>query len=399
MFLILLLSVTVTVWLFLSLGFIRHLNMSQIKKTTLHLLLALTVILSIGGQFFIRRQWIHVNEQWFGYAAWFVYIAMGFLSLLFFCALAARIALWVANRVRTDEPETDLTRRGHIRKTLGAAAFATAAASTGYGVKLANGEFDVTTLSMLVPHLPESLRKLRIVQISDLHIGPLVQKEFVRRLVESVNKLKADIFVITGDLGDGDPEVLAEHIKPLERVVASIGRLYVTGNHEYYWGGQKWIKHMEQAGYIPLLNKYVLCGKNGIDKILVAGIPDFTAKRLGPEHAPDIQKALRNPHFDFDSLTDAQRSGFVKILLAHRPSEAELAAKLGFDIQLSGHTHAGQYFPFTLIVHAFHKYVSGFHWVKRLQLYVNRGTGYWGPPIRLRSLPEITVIELENRDE
>lgn len=398
MFLILLLSVTATVWLFLSLGFIRHLNASRYAKIALHVLLGLAIVCAIGGQFFLRRQGLHINERWFRYVAWSVYTSMGFLSLLFVCALVARVALWVARRVRTDEPETDLTRRGHITKTLGAAVFATAATSTGYGIKLAVGEFDVTTLTILVPHLPDNLRKLRIVQISDLHIGPTIQKEFVRRLVETVNKLKADIFVVTGDLGDGDPDVLAEHIKPLERVVASIGRLYVTGNHEYYWGADKWIRHMEQAGYMPLLNKYVLCGKNGVDKILVAGIPDSAAKQFGADQ-PDLQKALHNPHFEFDKLTDAQRSGLVKVLLAHRPNEADQAAKLGFDLQLSGHTHAGQYFPFTWVVHAFHKYVSGFHWVQRLQLYVNRGTGYWGPPIRLRSLPEVTVIELDNREE
>ena len=223
--------------------------------------------------------------------------------------------------------------------------------------------------------IPASL-DYRLVQWSDVHIGPTIQRRFVESLVERTNALKADAIVITGDLVDGHVDDLRHAIEPLRDLRARDGVFVVTGNHEYYWHAGEWVKEFERLGLTFLKNEHRVVNGN----LVIAGVTDPAGRDT---HKPDARAALAG----------APRDAF-RILLAHRPQAAQDASRLGVDLQLSGHTHGGQFFPFNLLIRWFQPVVAGLHRVGDMLLYVSRGTGYWGPPSRLGFGGEITVIEL-----
>ena len=216
----------------------------------------------------------------------------------------------------------------------------------------------------------------RIVQWSDVHIGPTIQRRFVESLVERTNALKADAIVITGDLVDGYVDGLRDAIEPLRNLRARDGVFIVTGNHEYYWRASEWVREFARLGLTFLKNEHRIIN----DDLVIAGVTDPAGRYT---HKPDIVKAL----------SGAPRHAF-KVLLAHRPQAAQAASKLGVDLQLSGHTHGGQFFPFNLLIRWFQPVVAGLHRIGATLLYVSRGTGYWGPPSRLGVGGEVTLIEL-----
>jgi hypothetical protein len=227
------------------------------------------------------------------------------------------------------------------------------------------------------------LEGLKIVQISDLHIGPLIQKKFVQKVVEQINSLDADFLFITGDLVDGSFDKYSEHLSPLEFVKTKYGVFYVTGNHEYYSGVMKWIQKFKEIGFVVLLNSNsVINIKN--TKLLIAGVTDLKAGNFIDSHKT-------NPSLASHTIEKVD----YKILLAHQPNSIFEASKYNFDLQFSGHTHGGQYFPSTILIYLFQKFVSGFYKYKNTLLYVSKGTGYWGPPLRLGASPEITYFELK----
>ena len=223
--------------------------------------------------------------------------------------------------------------------------------------------------------IPASL-DYRLVQWSDVHIGPTIQRRFVESLVERTNALNADAVVITGDLVDGHVDDLRHAIEPLRDLRARDGVFVVTGNHEYYWRASEWVKEFERLGLTFLKNEHRVVSPN----LVIAGVTDPAGRDT---HKPDTQAALAG----------APRDAF-RILLAHRPQAAQDASRLGVDLQLSGHTHGGQFFPFNLLIRWFQPVVAGLHRVGDMLLYVSRGTGYWGPPSRLGVGGEITLIEL-----
>ncbi|MEQ1666597.1 MAG: metallophosphoesterase, partial [Bdellovibrionales bacterium] len=173
------------------------------------------------------------------------------------------------------------------------------------------------------------------------------------------------------------------HVEPLSLLRAPHGVLYVTGNHEYYWGVERWLEKIKQLGMQPLLNENLILNIGGA-KILIAGVTDTSAEMFKVEHRSDPRKAIKN----------SDNSDF-KVLLAHRPDSYLEAEAAGFNLQLSGHTHAGQFFPFNFIVALVHKYYRGLNLYKRMWVYVNSGTGYWGPANRFAVPSEITLIELK----
>ena len=183
------------------------------------------------------------------------------------------------------------------------------------------------------------------------------------------------MIVLTGDIGDGDPEVLSEDLEPLRRLRAPQGVYYVTGNHEHYWDAKKWVDTMAQLGITPLANQGVrLTGP--FSQVGVAGILDFY---------PDLASA-------WAQVADCS----VRLLLAHQPKHAEAAARIGFEMQFSGHTHNGQFYPWVWIVKLVHRHSAGLSREGAMRVYVNRGTGYWGPPVRLGAPSEITFFELSS---
>lgn len=232
--------------------------------------------------------------------------------------------------------------------------------------------------------LEPALDGLRIVQISDLHVGLTIRGAYVRRVVRAANELEADILALTGDFVDGSVAHLARHVAPLAELQPAGRVFFVPGNHEYYSGVEPWLAHFRSLGFKVLLNEHAALSIRGAH-IVVGGVLDPAAARVsGPQHVPRPELAAGR-----------DVGAALRVLLAHNPKLAPLAQAAGFDLQLSGHTHAGQFFPWTLAVRLIHApHVAGLSRSGRMWVYVSAGTGTWGPPIRLGSEPELTLIRL-----
>ena len=235
--------------------------------------------------------------------------------------------------------------------------------------------------SIMLPKtgLPDDLAGFKIAQISDLHIGATINKPYVEKVVSMVNGLKPDIIVLTGDIGDGKTEHYREDIEPLRFLKSRYGSFFVPGNHEYYWNANEWLTVMNNIGVINLVNRGKII-RHKSHAILIGGVPDKLSGLY-----PDLA-GIQASH-------ESENTAF-KILLSHRPGIALEANRHGYNLQLSGHTHAGQFFPWTIVVKFVHKHVKGLHKIGDMWLYVNTGTGSWGPLIRLGSSPEITLLTL-----
>jgi len=230
--------------------------------------------------------------------------------------------------------------------------------------------------------LPTALEGFTIAQITDIHVGPTIKHQFVRGIVDRVNHLKADMVAITGDLVDGSVADLAPHTAPLADLRSRHGTYFVTGNHEYYSGARAWIDEMRRLGTCVLLNEHVVIEHDGAT-IAIAGVTDYSAHHFNPEHRSD-------PHGALAGVPD----GAVKLLLAHQPRSAHRAEDAGFDLQLSGHTHGGQFWPWNHFVRMQQPFTAGLHRLGLMWIYISRGTGYWGPPMRFGAPSEITRIRL-----
>jgi predicted MPP superfamily phosphohydrolase len=239
----------------------------------------------------------------------------------------------------------------------------------------------VRNVEVPVDGLPSALHGFTIAQISDIHVGPTIKGPYVRRIVDAVNALGADAVAVTGDLVDGRVHDLAVHVAPLAALRSRHGTFFVTGNHEYYSGADEWIAELRRVGVQVLLNEHVVLRHQGA-QLVMAGVADTSAHHFDAQHRSDPQRALQG----------APADAGLRVLLAHQPRSAEAAAQAGFDVQLSGHTHGGQYWPWNLFVKLQQPYTSGLHRLKQLWIYTSRGTGYWGPPLRLGAPSEITRL-------
>ena len=234
-----------------------------------------------------------------------------------------------------------------------------------------------------IADLPQGLDGFRIVQISDLHLGPLVGAPKVARLVVRVNALEPDLIAITGDLVDGEADGVKGKAALMAALKATHGVCFVTGNHEYYSGVAKWIPVIRSLGWNVLDNEHTVIIQNGA-RLVVAGMPDPAAGgRRGVGKGPDLAKALAG------APEDATR-----ILLFHPPTGYEAAEKAGVALQLSGHTHSGQYFPWSLVVQPLFHFPKGLSRWGNLWIYTSVGTGFWGPPNRFLVPSELTLITL-----
>jgi predicted MPP superfamily phosphohydrolase len=201
-------------------------------------------------------------------------------------------------------------------------------------------------------------------------------------VVNGVNDLSADVVALTGDLVDGSVKRLAHDVDPLKTIRSRYGNYFVTGNHEYYSGAPDWIRKVRSLGFDVLLNENRLIAHEK-GRILLAGVTDYRGGHFFKTHQSDPVKAV-----------SGAAPAHVKILLAHQPKNIYAAAEAGFDLQISGHTHGGQFYPWNLFVGLVQPFVTGLHRYEDTQIYVSGGTGYWGPPLRLGSPSEIALIRL-----
>ncbi len=230
--------------------------------------------------------------------------------------------------------------------------------------------------------LPKELEGFTIAQISDIHIGQTIKRNFVEAIVDRVNRLKADMIAITGDVVDGSVPDLAQHTEPLARLESRHGTYVVTGNHEYYSGVHAWIRELERLGTRVLVNEHVVLDHEGA-ALTVAGVTDWSAHHFDPSQKSDPEAAAKGAP-----------AHVLKVLLAHQPRSAPFAEAAGYHLQLSGHTHGGQFWPWNFLVHLQQPFTAGLNRLGRMWVYVSRGTGYWGPPMRFGVPSEITLIRL-----
>lgn len=386
-FLVLLLGV-----LYVGLRLLAPFDLSRRARVGLWMVLA---VLLIGVLWFPLAMVLPVGlEGTDGEAArsWFVFTSMGALLLLGL-ALVARDLLWLLGWTvrwvgrRGDGSgggsSEERTRRRFLYQT---SSFGAAAAAGLLGAGAFSGarrRAGVARVTVAIDGLPSALDGFRIVQITDLHIGNTIRRPFVEAVVAGVNQLDGDLVAVTGDLTDGTVDMLRDEVAPMAALRARHGVFFVTGNHDYYFGdGARWVEEARRLGMISLVNEHRVIERDGA-LLVVAGVPDYRAGDYVGEHASDPAA----------SLVGAPE-GAPKILLAHQPRSAPEAAALGFDLQLSGHTHGGQVVPFHLVARLTQPVLSGLHRIDRTWLYVSRGTGYWGPPLRLGAPSEITVVTL-----
>ncbi len=314
--------------------------------------------------------------------AWVGYVWMGAMFLTLVLLWGGELVRW--GWVKSAQVmAVNAGRRDFLAQVLAGGATTFAIALSGWGVWSAVRPVEVKRLTVRLKKLPEALRGLRLVQLTDMHVGPTIGRNFVEDIVGKVNELDADIVAITGDLIDGSVEELGEAVRPLGRLRAKHGTYFVTGNHEYYSGADEWLTFLLEIGVRPLRNEHVEVGDNGAS-IHVAGVDDWTAHQFGNGHGSDMSRAL-----------EGRDETKPVVLLAHQPVHFDQAKEHGVDLQISGHTHGGQIFPFGFLTRLVQPFLSGLHRRGDSQIYVSSGTGYWGPPMRIAAPSEITLIELE----
>jgi uncharacterized protein len=242
----------------------------------------------------------------------------------------------------------------------------------------------VVRVDVPITDLPASLHGFTLAQISDIHVGPTIRQDYLQRIVTRVNALGADVVAITGDLVDGRVSELAPHVAPLAALQSRHGTFFVTGNHEYYSGAEAWIDELRRLGLTVLMNEHVVL-RHGVlaESLILAGVTDFSAGHFNAAHKSDPHAALLG-----------SPAGAVRVLLAHQPRSAMAAAAAGFHLQLSGHTHGGQFWPWNFFVRFQQPFTAGLNRLHDLWVYTSRGTGYWGPPKRFGAASEITMLTL-----
>lgn len=311
------------------------------------------------------------------------------LGFLFYALLHLLLAdlWWLArkalNRERAPKDPPDPSRRVLFRRVAAGLGAGSSTALAWVGDRNVSGELSLPETQVRLPRLPAELEGLRIAQLSDVHIGPLLGGRFLTHVVEKTQSTKPDLIVITGDLVDGSVANLRSSIEPLFRLQARYGVYFVTGNHEYYSGAEDWVEYLRERGIVVLHNERVSIG-SGKKSFDLAGVPDHMARRFEAPHAPNIERALQG--------RDPERE---LVLLAHQPIQIHHASGRGVGLQLSGHTHGGQIWPFGAVVLLAQPYLSGLNLHEDgTQVYVSRGTGFWGPPMRVGAPAEISNLIL-----
>lgn len=296
-------------------------------------------------------------------------LAMGLFSSVLVLTLVRDAVLLIAGRPALAEPTA-------------LAVLGLAGLFTLVGYVNARRVARVVRVDVPLAHLPPALAGFTIVQLSDIHVGPTIKGDYVQAIVDRVNGLDADLVALTGDLVDGSVDHLRPHTAPLAGLKSRHGTYVVTGNHEYYAGAAAWIREFERLGLRGLHNRHAVIEHRGA-RLVLAGVTDYSAGAFDAAQASDPVAALAG-----------SPAGLPRILLAHQPRSATAAEAAGFDLQLSGHTHGGQFWPWNYFVPLQQPFTAGLHRLGRLTVYTSRGTGYWGPPKRFGAPSEIAVLRL-----
>ncbi|TMH35152.1 MAG: metallophosphoesterase, partial [Betaproteobacteria bacterium] len=319
------------------------------------------------------------SRQWSDALSWVGLTFMGLFSSLLVLTLLRDVGLLLAAIGAALFPHA--VPLEPLAVWSGAAVPLAAAVITLWGLVNARRRAAIVSVDVPIRELPAALHGFTIVQISDIHVGPTIKREYLEAIVQAVNRLDADMVAVTGDLVDGSVRELAPHVAPLAALMSRHGTYFVTGNHEYYSGAHAWITELRRLGVHVLMNEHVVL-QHGAAALVVAGVADYGAHLFDPSHRSDPQAAIAG------APADAR----VRVLLAHQPRSAAAAAQAGFQLQLSGHTHGGQFWPWNLFVPLQQPFTAGLHRLHDLWVYTSRGTGYWGPPKRMGAPSEITRL-------
>lgn len=357
----------------------RRLGLSRTGNRNLLIIFSLTALFMIVSPMIYRGMKPDVESLSNGLLQWTQYLLMGWLAMLLLVFLTLEFAQLFS---RPFDPK----KRIFLTEGVAKGVFFGTTLATGIGFLEANAGPEIHDVKIKLPTLPTSFQGLVIAQISDVHIGPLLHRNFLNGVIDQVMSLNPDLIFITGDLVDGSVDQLRDQVEPLKRLQAKEGVYFCTGNHEYYSGVDEWIPHLESMGIHVFKNtNKILTRKNGSneEKLMIAGVYDWKAAQTVGEVC-DPKRAA-----------ETSESVNCKLLLSHNPKGVADTVAAGFDLQFSGHTHAGQFAPLTFFMKIFLQHTEGLYQVsERTQLYINRGTGYWGPPNRLGKRSEITKITL-----
>ena len=312
--------------------------------------------------------------------AWIGLVCMGLFSTLFVLTAVRDAGLVLATGAAVLWPGV-VAPASLVTPSARAVAIA-AALVTLWGFANARRVARVVRVDVPIAGLPVALDGFTIAQVSDVHVGPTIRRPYVEAIVDTVNRLDVDLVAVTGDLVDGSVGDLAEHVAPLAGLRSKEGVFFVTGNHEYYSGAAGWVRELRRLGLTVLLNEHALV-RRGDARLVVAGVTDFSAGHFDGAEASDPAAALAG-----------SPAGAVRLLLAHQLRSAAAAEAAGFDLQLSGHTHGGQFLPWNFLVRLQQPFTAGLHRWRGMWVYTSRGTGYWGPPKRFGAPSEITLLRL-----
>lgn len=322
-----------------------------------------------------------------GWFAWPGYLWFGLLVYLFLALLAlepVRLGLR-AWRKRTPDPEDEarvVDRRMFLARTGAVAAGVAAIGVTGVGVSNALGPPQILRVPVRLSRLDPAFTGFRIAVVSDIHLGPLLGRAHTERIVRMINEAEPDLVAVVGDLVDGTVDELGAAAEPLQDLHSPDGVFFVTGNHEYFVDDTAaWMRELERFGLNVLQNENTRI-RRGAAAFDLAGVND-------------VAGAERSDPPDFDRALSGVSPGGPTILLAHQPIQVSEAASRGVDLQLSGHTHGGQMWPFHYVVELAQPSLAGLSQVQNTQLYVSRGAGFWGPPVRVGAPPDISVLTLQ----
>jgi predicted MPP superfamily phosphohydrolase len=335
----------------------------------------------IGWMFLYHAKPALIHKLWFRSFAWVGSFAMGLWATFILFAMMTDVGFLIFKILSFLHIFPAYSLEPIILKTdVGLMLLAVLITLLGFAETLRGPK--VKNVALTIPNLPPALNNLKIAQLSDLHIGPTIRKSYIERVVLRTNATHPDLIVVTGDLADAKAKSITQELAPLGNLMSRLGTYYVTGNHEYYWDATGLINAVAALGFIPLINENRIVDFNGA-KILIAGVTDNIGGGFLKGHAPDLVKAAAT-----------QEVPDLKILLAHRPDPYIEAEKLGFNLQFAGHTHAGQFFPFNVLLPLAYKYYRRLNHFGNLWLHVNPGTGYWGPANRFGVPSEITLLTL-----